>query len=396
MVEHESDAEAMSAGTLGQVAAALSTLRASSSRVGLGRAVTRLLSSSVAIACRIDSFEAAPTEQAVLLPLARSSRANRDDLRDPAADPGGAPAERGDTAVVDDASRDLTWIVVPLVARSRAVGSLRVAFDGRSPSATTIALVHHIAASLALGLAAAELHEHSERVSRHLQASLLPPELPVADWFQLAARYAPATAGMHVGGDWYDAQLVSTDELAISVGDIAGHGVEAAARMGEVRSAMTAFRLMSKAPDDLIAMVHRLCEPKGIFATALCARLTPRGTLRWASAGHPPPVLARPGEAELLIGRPSPPLGVSADVDIALERRRIAAGDTVVVYTDGLVERRDEPIDESLERLVQDVRRWAGLDAGELADRLLDARQAAGPTADDIALVVVRITNVVD
>lgn len=394
MVEIESEAEPAFAASLEQVAAALSPLRASNSLEGLGRAVARLVAGSVAAACRIDVFEEETSlEPAALRPLARSARPGRVDLANPSDDPGEALAGRGDAAVVDDPARALAWIVVPLVARGRAIGSLRVAVGQGEATAPTLALVHHVAASLALGLSAAELHEHAERVSRRLQESLLPPELPVADWFELAARYAPASANMHVGGDWYDAQLVSADELAISVGDVAGHGVEAAARMGEVRSAMAAFRLMSQAPDHLIAMVHRLCAPKGIFATALCARLTPRGELRWASAGHLPPVLARPGDAALLSGHPSPPLGLSAEVDITLDHGGVRPGDTVVVYTDGLVERRDEAIDDSLARLVRDVRGWSALEAGEIADRLLEQRQAAGPTADDIALVVVRFTG---
>jgi serine phosphatase RsbU (regulator of sigma subunit) len=212
----------------------------------------------------------------------------------------------------------------------------------------------------------------------------------------LAARYVPATAGMRVGGDWYDAQLLSPGELAVSVGDVAGHGVEAAARMGELRSAILALRLLSRAPDDLITQLHRLCDPRGDFATAICARLDVGGGFRWASAGHLPPILARSnGRVEVLALRQSPPLGTGVEGPVLINQCSLAPGDTVLLYTDGLIERRDEPLDASLHRLVAQLAR--SFDAERLPDELLDAllasRHASGQVADDIAVIAARFST---
>lgn len=386
--------EPMFATSLEQVASALSPLRASSSPAGLAHAVTRLVTSAVAAACRVDLVESgAGVAPAALALLARSVRPGRSELADPAMDIGGDEALAGVAVVMEDAARDLSWVVIPLVAHHRTIGSIRVVLDGTaSPSAAALAFLHHIASSLALGLSAAELHAQAERVSRRLQESLLPHALPEAEWFEVAARYVPATAGMHVGGDWYDAQLIGHAELAFSVGDVAGHGVEAAARMGELRSAMTALRLLSRAPHDLIGLLHRICDPAGYFATAVCARVAPGGGFRWASAGHLPPIVLREqGTVELVAGRQSPPLGTGIEGSVMLNEFPISPGDTVLLYTDGLIERRDEPIDASLDRLLSHIAAATLGGPEELLGAILDAREESGPTGDDIAMVAVRL-----
>ena len=386
--------EPMFATSLEQVASALSPLRASSSPAGLAHAVTRLVTSAVAAACRVDVVESgASGAPAALAPLARSVRPGRSELADPAMDIGDEEVLAGIAVVIEDASRDLSWVVIPLVAHHRTIGSIRVVLDGTSaPGAAALAFLHHIASSLALGLSAAELHAQAERVSRRLQESLLPYALPEGEWFEVAARYVPATAGMHVGGDWYDAQLIGRAELAFSVGDVAGHGVEAAARMGELRSAMTALRLLSRAPDDLIGLLHRICDPAGYFATALCARVEPSGGFRWASAGHLPPIVLRgEGTVELVAGRQSPPLGTGTEGTVMLNEFPISPGDTVLLYTDGLVERRDEPLDASLDRLLSHIAAATRRAPEELLGAILDAREESGPTGDDIAMVAVQL-----
>lgn len=377
------------------VAAALSPLRASSSRSALAHAVARLVT-GVAVACRVDVAADGDTASG-LVTLSRTVRPDRADLADPESDLGLDDAMSGHAAVLPDVARDLSWVVIPLVAHHSTTGSLRVVLEGTTgPSSSELAYLHHIASSLAIGLSSAELHDQSERVSRRLQQSLLPHALPTEKWFQVAARYVPATAGMHVGGDWYDAQLLAPDELAFSVGDVAGHGVEAAARMGELRSAIHAFRLLSRAPDDLIALLHRLCDPAGYFATAVCARLDPRGGFRWASAGHLPPILARAnGDTEPLSGHQSPPLGAGLAGSVLLSQRTLAPGDTVLLYTDGLIERREERLDVSVERLTAQLRSLFGPrsrpEPDELLNVVLDRRQATGPTGDDIAVIAVRL-----
>jgi hypothetical protein len=398
--------------SFGQVAAALSALRASNRPAGLARAVSRLLVGAGAACCRIDlpSAPIAPVASTVepgeapdppepgdrhLTAIARSVEPDRPELSDPARDPGTAPAADGRAAVLDDPDRNLVWVVVPLVAGHDIGGALRVALPGNArPAPDVLAFLHHIGASLGLGLAAAEWQERAERVSQSLQDSLLPAALPAARWFRLAARYEPATAGMHVGGDWYDAQLIET-ELAVSVGDVAGHGVEAAARMGQLRSAMTALRLLSRGPDDLILHLHRLCDLPEHFATAICARIEPNGTLLWASAGHFSPVVAHAdGTVVHLDGETSPPLGSGSPPRVVLHAWHLSPGDTVVLFTDGLVERRDETLTSSVGVLLDEIGHSirAGLGPEALVDRLLRARKDAGPTSDDIAVLAVQVS----
>lgn len=382
---------------LEQVASALSPLRASNSRSGLAHAVSRLVA-AVAVACRVDVAANGGTA-AGLVTLSRVVRPGRVDLADPDGDLGLNQAMCGQAAVLPDVARNLSWVVIPLLALGAAAGSLRVALEGTTgPGPSELAYLHHIGSSLAIGLSSAELHEQSERVSRRLQESLLPHALPTDKWFEVAARYVPATAGMHVGGDWYDAQLLASDELAFSVGDVAGHGVEAAARMGELRSAIHAFRLLSRAPDDLIALLHRLCDPAGYFATAVCGRLDPCGGFRWASAGHLPPIVAHAGgpvEA-LTCGHQSPPLGAGMVGSVLLSQHTLKLGDMLMLYTDGLIERRDERLDVSVNRLTAQIRSILDTDPrpgpSELLHAVVEHRQASGPTGDDIAAIAVRLS----
>lgn len=197
----------------------------------------------------------------------------------------------------------------------------------------------------------------------------------------------PAVAGLQIGGDWYDAEVLpSGNELAISVGDVAGHGVEAAARMGDIRSAMSTLRLLSEAPDDLISMVHRRYASSNFFATAICARLDRSGELRWSSAGHLAPVIARAGRpAELTTGGQSPPLGVGLEGTPVVNLGELRRGDAVLLYTDGLVERRGETLGAGLRDLIAVVGAAPSLEPQLLVDHVVKVRQASGPIGDDIA-----------
>lgn len=376
------------------LASALAPLRATTDPMGLAQAVCHLMTEALAVACRIDltdellGGDAAPPGAA----MARSVRPQRQDLADPAADCG-EPAPRA-TSLEADLGRDLAWASAPLVARGRHLGVLRVALASASPpSPAVLADVGDIAASVAAALVEAARRREALQLSHSLQRSLLPHSLPDAPWFEVAARYAPATATLQVGGDWYDAQLLGSGELALSVGDVAGHGVEAAARMGELRAAMTALRMVCTGPDELIGLLHRLYDGSALFATAICARLDPSGRFRWSSAGHPHPVVAREGgHVALLEGRLLPPLGVGAGIGL-LNERHLRTGDTVVLYTDGLMERRGEPLDVSLGRLTADIASAPSIDPEALVDHVLAARQRSGPTTDDIAVVAARLKS---
>lgn len=380
------------------VATALAPLRATSDPLALAQAVCHLVTETMAVACRIDLSDEV-VGNAPVPPggaMARSVRHQRPDLADPAAD-GGDPAPRS-TSFEADPGRDLGWASAPLAADRRYLGVLRVALaTAVPPPPAVLADLGDVGLSVGAAILEAARRRGAREISHSLQRSLLPRSLPGARWFEVAARYAPATATLQVGGDWYDAQLLDSGELALSVGDVAGHGVEAAARMGELRSAMTALRMVCGSPDELIGLMHRLYAGSPIFATAVCARLDASGRFRWSSAGHPHPVLAREGEGTALLGgRLLPPLGVRAGWSGVLNERHLVPGDTVVLYTDGLVERRDEPLDTSLGRLVSDIASAPSTAPNALVDHVLEARQRLGPTTDDVAVVAARLTTAPD
>jgi GAF domain-containing protein/anti-sigma regulatory factor (Ser/Thr protein kinase) len=283
---------------------------------------------------------------------------------------------------------------VPLIVDARAIGVLHVGtLEYREFTNNDAALLQLVAARAAPAIERARLYGALEREHRGavvLQRSLLPEGLPDIAGVEVAARYLPARD--LVGGDWYDVIELPRGRVGLAIGDVAGHGVRAAALMGQLRTGLRAYALESHGPGETLKRLDRLMHTirgQGM-ATAAYAVVEPEsGRLRYASAGHPPPLIVpASGEARLMEVRPAPPLGtlpygLYLDVDTAL-----APGDTIVLYTDGLVERRDEPITAGLERM-----RVAARDAASayvacqrLVERLLDAD--AGQ--DDVALVALR------
>lgn len=296
--------------------------------------------------------------------------------------------------VLEHVSSDRAWVVLPLLAKAGPIGALSVLVG--SPAGHLGPSQHRdlasVASTLAQAMSEAVAYRRASGVSQALQASLLPGALPTGDWFELAARYLPGTADIHVGGDWYDSQVMPDGTLALGVGDVAGHGVEAAARMGELRSAMVALRLVRSAPNELIAVLHRLALDMHCFATVVCARINPSGHLQWASAGHLPLlVIHDDGEAELLGTDQSPPLGAGQVPHVPVNRHRLRPGDIVLIYTDGLIERRDQGIDESLEVLRAGGAKWARHTIEELVNGLVALRDHPLSTGDDVAILAARL-----
>ena len=226
------------------------------------------------------------------------------------------------------------------------------------------------------------------QVAATLQRSLLPDRLPQVPGVELAHRYRPGTTA-DVGGDFYDAFLLPGGGLALAIGDVAGKGVAAAAIMGEVRTAIRAYALDESDPARVLAATNRLVEREGHMVTALLAFLDPRtGALRFASAGHPPPLLIpAEGEARFLEGGRGAPLVIFDSPGTA--EAQLSAGDRVALFTDGLVERRDTPLDVSLERLRAVP---AEVDLEAVADALL-ATAPTGQARDDIALLVAGLSR---
>ncbi len=205
-----------------------------------------------------------------------------------------------------------------------------------------------VAMRLALNAAAAGL----------LERGLQPTRLPALDGVQLAARYVPAE-GRAVGGDWYDAFSLPSGELWLVTGDVAGHGLDAAVVMGRVKSAFRAYALLGEAPERVMELTDRKVQhfEIGTMVTLMCATAHPPfDRVKICSAGHPPPVLAAPGEPGHLVTLPvGPPLGVlrgAGRTSIEIEWPDDAV---LLFYTDGLVERRDADLGARLDQLAHVV-----------------------------------------
>jgi phosphoserine phosphatase RsbU/P len=238
----------------------------------------------------------------------------------------------------------------------------------------------------------ADLYERERAVARTLQASLLAGEPPRDDRFALAAHYSPAGDTLEVGGDWHDAIRLDDDRVAIVVGDVVGRGIEAAATMGQLRSAIRALAGTRLTPARLLDHLDTFVEQvdSAWMATVVYADvdLVSRRVL-YASAGHLPPLLVQPGEqpCPLWEGR-SMPLGTRRDgnqrADGELTLRRDGR---LLLFTDGLVERRDRSIDDGLAQLLDEVAARRGASLTDLADEVPRALTAGGAGEDDVCLL---------
>ncbi|HEY0636055.1 MAG TPA: SpoIIE family protein phosphatase, partial [Pseudonocardiaceae bacterium] len=258
------------------------------------------------------------------------------------------------------------------------------------------ALFGLLAGHLSQALQRARRLDEARAVSLTLQHAILgPADLPPG----FAARYHPAVAPLEVGGDWYDVLRLPTGRIAIVVGDCVGSGLAAAAVMGQLRSACRALLLRGDDPAtalrDLDVVAGR--TPGAVCTTVFCAVIDPAANLlHYSSAGHLPALVAHPpapggtGRAEVLSGGRSLPLGVRPGVRRPGATASLRPGSVLLLFTDGLVERRDRSLDIGLEQAAASFAEHAGLRCGELADRLLADLLPADGGQDDVALLVYR------
>jgi PAS domain S-box-containing protein len=308
-------------------------------------------------------------------------------------------------------SRDLliglrarTAVVLPLTAADRTVGVLTLYLDdGRQLSGGDLATAREVAAQAGRAIDRVRRQSQQAKLAEALQRSLL-TRLPAIPGTAVAVRYVPAAEAARVGGDWYDAFLQRDGRPVLVIGDVVGHDTAAAAAMGQLRGLLRGIAHHSGAGpaevlrglDEAMAAMH-----DGTLATAAVARLEgaarrPGGAggmrLRWANAGHPPPaVLALDGSVTLLDSA-DPDLMLGVD-PLAKRRERevvLAPGSTVLLYTDGLVERRGSTLDDGFDRLRRHLADLAGHPLEALADELLD-RMIDGRPQDDVALVAVTV-----
>jgi anti-sigma regulatory factor (Ser/Thr protein kinase)/putative methionine-R-sulfoxide reductase with GAF domain len=280
---------------------------------------------------------------------------------------------------------------VPLLVEGGVIGVMHVGtLTPRDFSREDVELLQSAGARAALAISS-RLTERERSLADALQSTLIPrlPELPA---LELAGRYLPA-ASAQLGGDWYDAFHLPDGRLGMAIGDVVGRGFYAAAVMGQLRSGLRAYALDGIAVSEVLERLSHLLrqlEP-GRTATVLYLVLDPHGgSLVASSAGHPPPLVACDDGCPTFVALPgSAPLGATRLPTYEEREHAIEPGCTLILYTDGLVERAGESLDAGLERLTVVVRNGRK-DLEHLGDSLVDELLPDGPTEDDAALLLAR------
>ncbi|WP_229759007.1 PP2C family protein-serine/threonine phosphatase [Peterkaempfera bronchialis] len=314
-----------------------------------------------------------------------------------AAEPGSLEAVQQDLYRILDAGPVL---IVPMRARRQVLGALTLIrppqaepFDAEDQS-----LASDLGHRAGLALENAQLYAFQQNTAEQLQRSLL-PDLSGLDWLPLAARYSPARERAEVGGDWYDAFPLPVGPTVLAIGDVIGHDLAAAVRMGQLRNMLRALAYDSgDTPAGVMRRLDRVMQ--GLtsieLVTAVIAQLQapPAGpwTLTWTNAGHPPPLLTLPdGTAQLLEGGHAPILGLDPATPRTDAHIAVPPGATVLLYTDGLIERPGEDIGHGFTRLRQHAANLASAPLSVFCDELLD-RLTTG-YQDDVALLAFRVPH---
>jgi GAF domain-containing protein len=283
-----------------------------------------------------------------------------------------------------------SFMTVPLLAGGRPLGTVTLvsAGSGRRFGPSDLSLAEELARQVAAVVAKARRYEEEHDTAHTLQGRLLPGRLPELAEVTMEVRYLPGTRGAEVGGDFYDAVTLPGGGLGLMIGDVAGHDAVAAATMGQLRSAIRALAGQQGAPARLLDSLQWSWDLLGFdrIATALLARLDPSsGDLVVASAGHPPPLLAVPGHARFLPVSPAPPLGSVAG-PAAEWHGSLGRGETLLFFTDGLIEGRHVGVADGMARLAR-LAAAGTVEPDRLCDRVLGALSAE--RHDDVAVLAV-------
>jgi sigma-B regulation protein RsbU (phosphoserine phosphatase) len=279
---------------------------------------------------------------------------------------------------------------VPLLVSGEVLGVLHVGtLRPRRFSDADIELLQLVADRVALAVRA-RMSETERAAAAALQRSLLPAIPPSIHGLEFGSRYVPGGRG-EVGGDWYDVFAVPSGRLWIVIGDVLGRGLEAAATMGRLRSALRAYTMDTDDPAAVLTKLDQQAQQfePGVMATVLCGVLGPgQEWLRLSCAGHVPPVLATPGQPAQLLDVPADlPVGVELGRARRVSSVEMAPGAVLCLYTDGLVERRTVSLDDGLERLRSVVRPEP---VERVCIRVMGALIGADVPTDDVALLVIR------
>lgn len=294
-------------------------------------------------------------------------------------------------------------LCVPLLARRAPLGVLTLSPPGARWAPDDAVMLIELARRASVALDNARRFEHNRDIAETLQRALL-TDLPTTPGLRLAARYLPATHGLNIGGDWYDAFRQPDGSLITVIGDVTGHGLHAAVMMSQLRTALRAYAVDGGSPGRLLTRLHVFLHhlQPDLFATAVIARFSPDDpTVTWAAAGHPPPVLRLPdGRVRVLDAKPGAMLGIPLRQEIEDHMVRLSPGATLALYTDGLVERRARGIDPGIDRLAAALEAFdpADLDTDldGSADRILGPLLSDSERDDDVCLLLCHIDRAAD
>jgi len=303
-----------------------------------------------------------------------------------------AVAATGEAQLTDAEGADPDVAVLPLCSRGRVLGTLALRMaPGRRTAAAESVFLTDLADRAGLALENARLYEQERAIARTLQRSLLADKMPRDSRFAVETHYQAAGRDLEVGGDWFDAFLITGDKLGVVIGDVVGRGIDAATTMGQLRSAIRALASAEAGPAGLLERLDRFVDrvESARMATVAYAEVDlATAEMTYACAGHVPPLLVEPtGTPRYLLDGRSGALGSRAGRAERVEHQiRLPVGSRLLLFTDGLIERRDRPIDRGFEMLAREYasRRDApleGLPAG-LADILVGVDHA-----DDVCLL---------
>jgi PAS domain S-box-containing protein len=310
-----------------------------------------------------------------------------------------ADADSGDGARrFEDTGDERSWVGLPLLAAGAPLGALRFSFNRpRRITEEERVFLEALAGQCALAVERAAMYEREHATAETLQRSLLPDKLPIVPGLDLDARYLPVTRNMEIGGDWYDVFRLPDRRLAVTVGDVMGKGLQAAAGMGRVRNALRALALTDPRPAAVLAGLDRLfsaTELEEQVTTVSYLVIDPEtGEGQAGNAGHLPTLLLTPGASPVL-----DPAEAGTPLGWASPRRqhafRLPPGSTAVFYSDGLVENRVRGLDAGLDELVAiSANAPDDLlgDPGRLLQYLLDHMLAGHEQDDDVTVLVMHV-----